>query len=30
MTVVGAGFSGLAADDANREPVARLARALGL
>jgi arginase len=30
MTVVGAGFSGLAADDANREPVARLAHALGL
>jgi len=29
-TVVGAGFSGLAADDANGEHVARLARALGL
>ena len=30
MTVVGAGFSGLAADEANCDPVARLARALGL
>ena len=29
-TIVGAGFSGLRADEANAEPVTELARALGL